>query len=334
MMKMRLNKLLVVSAILCFAISFNARAAETEHDKHLTVAADLNLRAEKAASPVQAHFNPQVKFDKPVISPEMQNNNMMYLAIQTRVQNLSQQTQMVSNIMKADSDAKANAVRNMRDGASDKDDPAQKVIELPLATELQLNDRGRILRSLPDSQADWCVQYAAAHALSDPKKTLDWGAMETDLNNAFPNMGSEQKIKMRLLLLQIQMGDVAGALRSMVNISESRNKEFNRLLLEKLDKISEEKSKILQNFAKQKPPRAYAGSDPQGAVRSQDKSAKYTQWVQVNTQLMSEVQNTERELLDTLSQMRRQEEELWEAYASIKEAEARTTRSVVQSMQS
>lgn len=48
----------------------------------------------------------------------MQNNNMMFLAIQTKVQNLSQQFQVISNILKADSDAKSNAIKNMRDGGA------------------------------------------------------------------------------------------------------------------------------------------------------------------------------------------------------------------------
>jgi hypothetical protein len=44
----------------------------------------------------------------------MMNNNLMFLAIQTKVQNVSQVTQLMSNIAKADSDAKLNAVRNVR----------------------------------------------------------------------------------------------------------------------------------------------------------------------------------------------------------------------------
>lgn len=44
----------------------------------------------------------------------MFNNNMVFLAMQTKVQNISQITQMTSNIAKADSDAKLNAIRNIR----------------------------------------------------------------------------------------------------------------------------------------------------------------------------------------------------------------------------
>jgi hypothetical protein len=44
----------------------------------------------------------------------MFNNNMVFLAMQTKVQNITQITQMTSNIAKADSDAKLNAIRNIR----------------------------------------------------------------------------------------------------------------------------------------------------------------------------------------------------------------------------
>lgn len=44
----------------------------------------------------------------------MFNNNMLFLAMQTKVQNVTQITQMTSNIAKADSDAKLNAIRNIR----------------------------------------------------------------------------------------------------------------------------------------------------------------------------------------------------------------------------
>lgn len=42
------------------------------------------------------------------------NVEQVFLALQTRVQNVSQMTQMMSNIAKADSDAKLNVVRNLR----------------------------------------------------------------------------------------------------------------------------------------------------------------------------------------------------------------------------
>ncbi|MFO1518567.1 MAG: hypothetical protein U1F57_02715 [bacterium] len=61
------------------------------------------------------------------------------------------------------------------------------------------------------------------------------------------------------------------------------------------------KSKILDGDGRKRPPTAHDNTnDPAGAARDQNKQAKYTQWVSVTTQLMSEVQQTERELLDLL----------------------------------
>jgi hypothetical protein len=43
-----------------------------------------------------------------------QRPNLMFLDIQTKVQNMSQLVQALSNIMRADHDAKLNAIRNIR----------------------------------------------------------------------------------------------------------------------------------------------------------------------------------------------------------------------------
>lgn len=52
------------------------------------------------------------QFDNQINS--MMNNNLTFLALQTKVQNVSQVSQMMSNIAKTDSDAKLNAIRNVR----------------------------------------------------------------------------------------------------------------------------------------------------------------------------------------------------------------------------
>ncbi|MFO1464579.1 MAG: hypothetical protein U1F66_12465 [bacterium] len=52
------------------------------------------------------------QFDSQINS--MMNNNLTFLALQTKVQNVSQVSQMMSNIAKTDSDAKLNAIRNVR----------------------------------------------------------------------------------------------------------------------------------------------------------------------------------------------------------------------------
>jgi hypothetical protein len=141
----------------------------------------------------------------------------------------------------------------------------------------------------------------------------------------------EMRIKMTSLMFQILMGDVTGAMREMIFESEKQNRMFNRTLVKQLDKVRESKSKILLAMGRKSPPRAHDNTnDPAGAARDQNRQAKYTQWVSVTTQLMSEVQQTERELLDLLSEGRRNIDQLWEAYSGLKEADSRTTRTVIQ----
>jgi len=165
--------------------------------------------------------------------------------------------------------------------------------------------------------------------------TMVGGQMREDLYAQRRNIRQtehQMKVKMRMIMFLILMGDVVGAVRAMVFESEKQNRMFNRLLVKQLNKVREAKSKILLAMSRKSPPTAHDNTNnPSGAARDQNRQAKYTQWVSVTTQLMSEVQNTERQLTDLLSEGRRNINELWESYSGIKEAEARTTRTVIQS---
>jgi hypothetical protein len=101
-------------------------------------------------------------------------------------------------------------------------------------------------------------------------------------------------------------------------------------LLEKLDQVQEARTTVIRNFARTKPPQAYAGQNPQTAARAQDRSQRYTQFVQMSTQLMSELQNTERELVDALQTMQRDLDNLWQTYASMRDEEFRTNERIMQ----
>ncbi|MBL7685648.1 MAG: hypothetical protein JNK65_06415 [Deltaproteobacteria bacterium] len=143
------------------------------------------------------------------------------------------------------------------------------------------------------------------------------------------------KIKMRMIMFLVMMGDVVGAMRQMVFESEKMNRMFNRTLVKQLNRVRQAKSKILMAMGRKRPPTAHDNTNnAAGAARDQNKQAKYTQWVSVTTQLMSEVQQTERELMDLMSEARRNINELWESYSGFKEAEARTTRTVIQAFRS
>lgn len=165
--------------------------------------------------------------------------------------------------------------------------------------------------------------------------TMVGGQMREELYAQRQNMRRvehQMKVKMRIIMFLILMGDVVGAVRAMVFESERQNRMFNRLLVKQLNKVRESKSKVLLAMARKSPPRAHNNTNnPDGAARDQNAQARYTQWVSVTTQLMSELQNTERQLTDLLSEGRRNINEMWEAYSGLKESEARTTRTVIQS---
>ncbi len=165
--------------------------------------------------------------------------------------------------------------------------------------------------------------------------TMVGGQMREDMYAQRTNMRHaehQMKVKMRMIMFLILMGDIVGAVRAMTFESERQNQVMNRLLVMQLNKVRESKSKVLLAMARKPPPTAHDNTNnPSGAAHDQNKQAKYTQWVSVTTQLMSELQNTERQLMDILSEGRRNINELWEGYSGLKEAEARTTRTVLQS---
>ncbi|MDL1871307.1 hypothetical protein FBR05_03785 [Deltaproteobacteria bacterium PRO3] len=141
----------------------------------------------------------------------------------------------------------------------------------------------------------------------------------------------EAKVKIHMILLQIMMGDLVGALRSYSLLMERDLRAFSRLIVKKLDGVRKARSMVIRNFARTKPPRAYAGQNPQTAARAQDRSSKYTQFVQMSTQLMNELQNTERELVDALQSQKRDLDNFLQSYASMRDDDKRVAERVMTS---
>lgn len=181
-----------------------------------------------------------------------------------------------------------------------------------------------IVKLSPANQVDWAEGYARSHGIRTSAKEI-----QEAVNKAFPNDPPGMKAQINLITLLIMMGDVVGALRSYAVLNEGSTSEYTRLIVKKLDKVREARSTVIRNFARTKPPRAYAGSNPQTAARSQDRASKYTQFVQMSTQLMNELQNSERELVDALQTMQRNLNAFWEAYASMRDEQFRTNDRVM-----
>lgn len=243
------------------------------------------------------------QFDSQINS--MMNNNMVFLALQTKVQQVSQTTQMTSNIAKADSDAKLSAVRNMRAAVFDETES--------------------VLALAPANQVAWARSYA-----SGAGRSASTAEIQAAIRAAFPNDPPGMRVQTHLILQLIMMGDVVGALRSYTTPMDRDVRESSQALIEKLDEVAEARARVIRNFAQRKPPRAYAGQDPQAAARAQDRAQRYTQFVQLSTQLMGELQTSERELVDVLPTMKRDLDNLWQSYASMRDNDFRTSERIMQ----
>lgn len=242
------------------------------------------------------------QFDSQINS--MMNNNMVFLALQTKVQQVSQTTQMMSNIAKADSDAKLNAIRNLRAGVFDE-------------TET-------VLTLAPPNQVAWARSYASGAGRGASAAQID-----AAIRAAFPNDPPGMRVQTHLILQLIMMGDVVGALRSYTTLMDRDQRAFSQQLIEKLEQVERARARVIRNFAQQKPPRAYAGENPQAAARAQDRAQRYTQYVQLSAQLMSELQTSERELVDILQTMKRDLDNVWQSYASMRDNDFRTSERIM-----
>jgi len=148
-------------------------------------------------------------------------------------------------------------------------------------------------------------------------------------NSNMKKSGKEQMVRMNMILLLIMMGDITGALRAYTALVDRDLREFTRGVVKKLGLVRKARTRVISNFANHKPPRAYAGENPQSAARAQDQAQRYTQFVQLSTQLMGELQNTERELVDVLQTLKRDLDNLYQAYSSMRDNEFRTAERVM-----
>lgn len=145
-----------------------------------------------------------------------------------------------------------------------------------------------------------------------------------DMARNAKKQGKEQMVKLHMILLLIMMGDITGALRAYTALMDRDFRAFSRQVLKKLGLVRRARARVVRNFAGHGPPRAYAGENPQSAARAQDRAQRYTQFVQLSTQAMGELQNAERELVDILQTMKRDLDNHWQAYASMRDNEFRT----------
>lgn len=204
--------------------------------------------------------------------------------------------------------------------------PGNRAIQTPINMQVSLFDETEsVLTLAPANQVAWARGFASGSGRSS-NATQARNAART----AFPDDPPGMQAQAALISQIIMMGDVIDALRQHAAPGQRDRRRFTAQLMKQLDQAQSARSTIIRNFARTKPPRAYAGSNPQVAARAQDRSARYTQFVQMNTQLMNELQNTERELMDALQTMQRDLADLWQTYASMRDEHFRTNERVMQ----
>lgn len=182
-----------------------------------------------------------------------------------------------------------------------------------------------VLAQAPARQVEWARTWASGR---NPRPRA--ADVRAAVARAFPDDSAEMQAQTSLIALLILQGDVLGALRSFAVRFAATDRAFNRTIVQALDRVRDARSTVIRNFARTKPPRAYAGQNPSQAARAQDRAARYTQFVQMSTQLMNELQNTERELVDALQTMHRDLETFWQSYASLRDESARTNQRIIE----
>lgn len=192
-----------------------------------------------------------------------------------------------------------------------------------LKTQVQLfQENERVLDLAPHKQSAWAEQYASKHKFSTNINLLRQTAVKAFLNDP-PGMIAQVNLLTYLLIT----GDTIAAMEGYMKKNPKADRSAK--LSNELNQLRRARSRIIRNFASKKPPRAYAGENPSTAARAQDKSQRYTQFVQLSTQTMNELQNTERELVDTLQTMKRDLDSLWQQYASMRDNEFRTDERIM-----
>lgn len=182
---------------------------------------------------------------------------------------------------------------------------------------------GRAATSLAQPMRDWIE--ARADKAHGKWRGISRPALARETAARFPHASPEQKFKIHMILLQVMMGDIADALQQMVERTEASDRQFTRLIVAMLDRVRAARAIVMRAFGRTRPPRSYSGANPGQAARAQDRASDYSKYVQINVQLMNELQQTERELVDALQSMQRQQNELWETVRGMRERNAQTT---------
>jgi hypothetical protein len=207
-----------------------------------------------------------------------------------------------------------------------RDAPDRRVrLQTPINVQVSTFDETESVLSLaPAQQVDWARAYA-----SGAGRRANAREIVAAVRRRFPDDPPAMRAQTALIVQLILMGDIVGAMRSHQAQLARDERRPSREFTAALGQAERTQSTIIRRFARDRPPRAYAGANSLQAARAQNRMARYTQFVQASTQLMNELQNSERELVDALQSMNRNIETFWESYAGFREEDFRTTERVM-----
>jgi len=160
--------------------------------------------------------------------------------------------------------------------------------------------------------------------------SLAWGSGRAHSNGLEPEdalLDSLTALQESELTFTDSLSEIGASLDALAAALEKRGN--SKGTLRKLAQVRKARARVIRNFAKKLPPAAYAGDSKESAARAQNRDQRYTQFVQLSTQLMGELQNTERELVDILQTIKRDLDNFWSAYAAMRDNEFRTNERIM-----
>jgi len=188
-------------------------------------------------------------------------------------------------------------------------------------SDQQIKDKMLSLHDWTPSDAE--LAYAKKGMRTSPDPEIQ--ALLRDLRQK----DHDATVQVHMILLQIMMGDIAGAVESYAKLADRDAREYERLLVDKLGKVREARSQVIRGFAEKSPPKMPTNTDDASQKRFQDQTARYTQYVQMTTQLMSQLQDTEREMQNGLENEYKDVDSLWESIAQFRDEAFRTDERVM-----
>lgn len=168
-------------------------------------------------------------------------------------------------------------------------------------TDLTLDSSGPV-SDVPFEQLDWAYRYADSR-LQKAADAFNQEEILAELNQAFANQTTKDKLRTHMILLQVMVGNLSEILLQRLHDPANEALQLDFELENRLHKIAEKRAVIIRNMMKKK------GLD--------SIPRKYTEFVQISKRLFENLKKDEAELVKNLFSIQSQIDEFWQTYSSI-----------------